>query len=529
MTGVGLAHALTVLALGGWVAWAVVDAGAGIALLLVLVSALTLTWLGPRSGARAPATRAWDVAGLAVGVGLASLVVVRDLRGLGVLVVLGVMAACAWTALPDGRWRALVPGLLAWLPRAAIAPVTLARPLGRHVAGSGSRTARRAAVPLVRGLVLATLLLTVFGGLFASADPAFASAARRLLFVDIDVWPLVGRILAGSLAAALVTGVTTCGASLGVLVGARRHPEVDVQPAGAEGVGGMQRRRRLGLGEWAIALGALDLLFLAFVLLQLPLLFGGQTFVRSADGVTLAEHARTGFAQLVVVVALVLAVVAAAVRWARRESRSGEIVLRALLGLLLALSVVVLASAAVRLDAYVDAFGQTRLRLAVQTSFWWFTAIFALVVAAGLRRPVALWLPRACVLVTGLALLGHLAAGPDARIAERNVARFAATGQVDLATLRGLSADALPALAALPEPTRSCVLAAHAERLGMSEPRLAGVNLARVRGRSVLQRVARELDPTASGWPWNEDTPCPRATPVPARDSVDQDPGVAPS
>ena len=37
--------------------------------------------------------------------------------------------------------------------------------------------------------------------------------------------------------------------------------------------------------------------------------------------------------------------------------------------------------------------------------------------------------------------------------------RYAETGRIDLDYLRGLSADAVPALDRLPEPLRSCALA----------------------------------------------------------------------
>lgn len=47
---------------------------------------------------------------------------------------------------------------------------------------------------------------------------------------------------------------------------------------------------------------------------------------------------------------------------------------------------------------------------------------------------------------------------PVGFIAEHDVTRFAETGQIDTEYLSGLSADAVPALARLPEPLRSCAL-----------------------------------------------------------------------
>jgi hypothetical protein len=88
----------------------------------------------------------------------------------------------------------------------------------------------------------------------------------------------------------------------------------------------------------------------------------------------------------------------------------------------------------------------------------------------------------AAVLLLGLGL-----AGPDAVVARGNVARFEQSGgrDVDLAYLRRLSADAVPALARLPEPQRTCVLR---DRARDEDPWFAA-NLARSRARGVLRSL----------------------------------------
>ena len=55
-------------------------------------------------------------------------------------------------------------------------------------------------------------------------------------------------------------------------------------------------------------------------------------------------------------------------------------------------------------------------------------------------------------------LLGLAMVNPDAYIAERNIERFEQTGRIDWYYLSGLSADAVPVLADLPEEYRACVL-----------------------------------------------------------------------
>jgi hypothetical protein len=126
---------------------------------------------------------------------------------------------------------------------------------------------------------------------------------------------------------------------------------------------------------------------------------------------------------------------------ARRDSP----VLTLLLGLLCALTLVVLASALKRLELYEEAFGFTRLRLLAHAAILWLGALFVLIVAAGaLKRTRSL--PRATVAMSAAAALAFALANPDARIAEHNLERFERTGAIDRAYLRHLSADAAPAL-----------------------------------------------------------------------------------
>ena len=63
--------------------------------------------------------------------------------------------------------------------------------------------------------------------------------------------------------------------------------------------------------EWAVPLGVLDALFLAFVAVQATVLFGGHRHVLETEGLTYAEYARQGFWQLLWVSALTLLVLSA--------------------------------------------------------------------------------------------------------------------------------------------------------------------------------------------------------------------------
>jgi hypothetical protein len=160
--------------------------------------------------------------------------------------------------------------------------------------------------------------------------------------------------------------------------------------------------------------------------------------VLDTAGLTYAEYAREGFNQLLVAAALTLAVVAAALRFSPPGRR---VAIRVALGVLCALTVVVLASALHRLDLYQDAYGATRLRFAANAGILFVAALLALVSAALVSGRFA-WLPRASTATATLALLALVAVNPDLRIAERNLDR----ADTDERYLRGLSADAAPAL-----------------------------------------------------------------------------------
>ena len=177
-------------------------------------------------------------------------------------------------------------------------------------------------------------------------------------------------------------------------------------------------------------------------MLQLTTLFGGDEHVLRTAGLTYAEYAREGFAQLMVVAALTLGVIALA----RRDDRA----LRLLLGLLCALTLVVLASALKRLGLYEEAFGFTRLRLLAHGGILWLGGLFVLVLAAGVLRDAPLAPAR-----DGRAV-GRVRArlrAVEPRRADRRAQRRALRARRARSTSptsRELSPDATPVLVRLP-------------------------------------------------------------------------------
>ena len=375
---------------------------------------------------------------------LATLAAIRDAGWVVALDLTGAwLAACAAVAGPRAA------ALAAPLRRLPAARVLVPRPSAE-------------AAPVARGALIGLVVTVPFGILFWSADAAFAGLWELAPVPSVE--SAAGRVIAFALVASAAVGLAL----------ARPEAPRDPRPPG----------RRLTRWEWVLPLVLLDALFAIFVAVQLVVLFGGHDHVLRTAGLTYAEYARDGFWQLVAAAALTLAVIGAAARNADVHRRADRLLLRTLLGLLSLLTLVVLASALHRLDLYVDAFGLTRLRIAVAAFCAWLGGALGLVLLAGLAEAVRRRLAPVAAALTGIGLVAFSLANPDGIVAERNVERWRETGRIDLHYLGELSADAVPALAALPAPLREPALAPIVRELG-AEP-WSSLNLARARARRYL-------------------------------------------
>ncbi|WBB72651.1 DUF4173 domain-containing protein [Micromonospora sp. WMMD1128] len=408
----------------------------------------------------------WAVAALA----LLAVPAFRNAWWLVTFCVLGALG-CATLAIVGGRLvRSILFGLLA-TPFAALRGLPWVR---RHVAASPQvTTVRKVTVSVVATLVV----LVVFGSLLASADAAFAEALGALV-PEVEV----GSVFRGLFLAAV-------GGLIAVAAVYTLAAPPDLSTVDRPG------RRRLGLLEWAPAIGALTLLFAGFVVVQFTVLFGGQRHVQKVAGLSYAEYARSGFWQLLFVTLLTVAVLGGVTRWAGRERSVERTLLRVLLGLLSALSVVIVASALSRMWAYQKVYSFTGERIFVMAFELMLGAVFLMILAAGVRWQ-GRWIPGATVALAVAMLLGLAVLNPEDYAARRNTLRYEQTGKIDAWYLRALSADATPALTRLPDPVRRCTLSWIADELDEPDPWYAW-NLGRHRARQALDRVG----PDAVGGP----------------------------
>lgn len=374
--------------------------------------------------------------GITVTLALLTVPALLAAKWLGVLCILTAWLV-GWSTLAGGRtWTAVITGLLlpSLLPARVIGWARRGIPEGEFTWLARLRPARVGVVA-----ALTVFLTLVFGSLFASADPAFA----RLIDSLIPEWNL-SEFRARAVVFSIVLSFVLFG---GYLV--RFAPKLDALAP--------QPMRPLPKWEWAVPLAVLDVLFIGFVAVQATVLFGGHAHVLETEGLTYAEYARQGFWQLLWVSALTLLVLSGVIRVAGRQAVSDRRLLRILVGILCATSVVVVISAIHRMWLYQQAYGFSVQRLVVITIELWLGAVFVLVAVAGVRM-AGRWLPRAILMAGAVALLGLAATNPERLIAERNIDRYEQTGVLDTGYLLRLSPDIEPALARLPEAMRTCAI-----------------------------------------------------------------------
>ena len=408
----------------------------------------------------------WAAAALA----LLAVLAFRNAWWLVTFCVLGALV-CATLAITGGRLiRSILFGLVA-TPFAALRGLPWVR---RHITASPDA----GMVRRVAGSVIATVLvLVVFGPLLASADAAFSEVLAAIV-PEINIGTVFRWIFLAAVGGLIaVAAVYTLAAP----------PDLSTVDKPSS--------RRLGLLEWAPAIGALTLLFAGFVAVQFTVLFGGDRHVQKVAGLSYSEYARSGFWELLFVTLLTLAVLGGVSRLASREQPVERTVLRILLGLLSALSVVIVVSALSRMWTYQKVYSFTGERIFVMAFELLLGVIFLMILAAGVRWRGG-WIPGTTVALAVAMLLGLAVLNPEDYAARRNVLRYEQTGKIDAWYLRALSADATPALTKLPDPVRRCTLSWIADDLDESDPWYAW-NLGRYRARQELDR----LGPNAVGGP----------------------------
>lgn len=203
----------------------------------------------------------------------------------------------------------------------------------------------------------------------------------------------------------------------------------------------------LGSVEIGVILGLLNLLFLSFVIFQVPYLFGGMDLVQNTPDFKLAEYARRGFGELVAVSALVLPMLLASHWLIRKENPFTEKLFRVLAGVQIVLLFVIMASAVQRLVLLTGnlGYGLTTVRLYPMVFMTWLAIVFVwfgATVLRGARKHFAWGALWSAFLILGAT---HVL-NPDAFIVKTNLTLMQQGREFDASYNARLSDDAIPVM-----------------------------------------------------------------------------------
>jgi hypothetical protein len=335
-------------------------------------------------------------------------------------------------------------------------------------------------IAILRGLAIAAPILLIFGALFVAADAVFQGIVEKTFNIRPDV--LVSHIaltgflawlVAGYLRGSLLESFSTNAAenllegksemkpppALSITEEVKDDTKQDAETATKPPEAKKDRDWHkfdnsilpnaftLGAIEVAVVLGLINLLFLSFVIVQIPYLFGGMDLVQNTPDFKLADYARRGFGELVTVAALVLPILLITHWLLRKDSPINEKIYRVLAGMNVGLLFVIMISAAQRLFLLTGnlGYGLTTVRFYPMVVMIWLAVVFAwfcLTVLRGARHNFAwgaLW--------SAMVILGVLHfVNPDDFIARTNL-RLMNEGRIfDARYNSNLSGDAVPVL-----------------------------------------------------------------------------------
>lgn len=298
------------------------------------------------------------------------------------------------------------------------------------------------------GVVLAVPFLVVFAILFSSADAVFERTLAGAL--DLLRWRELLADAPWRVTLAIVTTWLAGGALAWLAV-----PPSPVRETRPDTL--------VGRDPVTAMLIAIDALVAFFVVLQIAYLFGGRDTVAAA-GLAYSAYARRGFFELVAVATLVGGLLFSLDLVVRDRGRA----YRAAATLLVALTAVVLASAALRMSLYQQAYGWTELRFYACAAIAFLALGLAVLAWAVARSRMEVAFQR-LVFAGLLVALATNVVGPSDLIARANIERFASPAlpadvsrDLDMGYLVSLGDGAVPsivrALPSLPERERATTL-----------------------------------------------------------------------
>ena len=284
---------------------------------------------------------------------------------------------------------------------------------------------------ILLGVVIAIPLLILVFVLLTSADMIFSSWTETALdHIFFSSNPYLACLLT----------VVIYAAAYGIMAAASRMiaPKTPDGQGWGQSAGTVQEKKESTALTAITVTTLLTLVYLLFCGIQLYFLFGAGN-VSLPEGFTYAEYARQGFFQLLAVTFLNIVILMVC---RKPAGKSG--MLRVVLTVFSACTYIMIASAAMRMLLYIDAYSLSFLRILVL----WFLGLNSLLVTGIILAIYRVKFPlfRYFVAVTAVCYLVLAYANVDYRIASYNLKAGGTVKAADMDYLAILSADAAPVL-----------------------------------------------------------------------------------
>ena len=321
-------------------------------------------------------------------------------------------------------------------------PISFTAEVRKAQAESGVEPAKRNVWPIIRGVIIALPIVAIFAALLASADVIFSQRLDDLIkLFNLEKLPeYIFRLIY-----IVIFGYALAGTFLHSASQSKEEKLIGEEKPAIPPF--------LGFTESSIVLGSVVILFASFVFIQFQYFFGGQTNIH-IDGYTYSEYAVRGFGELVTVAFFSLLMLLGLSTITRRETETQRKIFSGLGVALVALVLVMLVSAYLRLGLYEAAYGFSRLRTYTHVFLIWIGLLLVATIVLEILRRERSFALAAVIASLGFAISLSLL-NVDAFIVRQNIQREISgsndaftQGRVDLDAqyFLDLSDDAVPAL-----------------------------------------------------------------------------------
>lgn len=294
-------------------------------------------------------------------------------------------------------------------------------------------------LPYLRGVLIALPILIILTILLTSADPIYKKHMQNIFSgFNLDN---VGEYIFRSVYILLLAYLILSTYYFGMVESKKLKKEKTIKSP---------THRFLGQIEALIILGAVNLLFLSFVILQFTYFFGGGKNIH-LEGYTYSEYAVRGYFELVTVTVIALLLFYGLALVTKRETDVQRWIFSGFGILLMGLTGVILFSAFQRLSLYEAAYGFTRLRTITHISMIWIglllLAVIVLEVSQNMKRLAIVLI----IVIFGFGLTVNVV-NIDKFIVQQNINRalntsdLETTVRLDTEYLYSLSYDSIPPL-----------------------------------------------------------------------------------